>query len=104
MGTFSPTQIIVFLNPENEAHARYLLSESFPSTALTRVDSQEEQVTWGTVFTLTHTEKRLTLALSASVIAGQIEEITYLVQTGLILGFVVRGEIDLGERTINNLA
>jgi hypothetical protein len=35
---------------------------------------------------------------------GQIEEIAYLVKTGLILGFVVRGEIDLGERMINNLA
>ena len=45
MGTFSPTQIIVFLNPENEEHTRYLLSESFTSTALTLVNTQEEQVT-----------------------------------------------------------
>ncbi len=104
METFSPTQIIVFLNPEHEEHARYLLSESFPSTALTLVDTREEQVTWGTVFTLTHKEKRLTLALAAPVTPGQIEEIAYLVKIRLVLGFVVRGEIDLGERMINNLA
>src|SRR5260221_10181191 len=104
METFSPTQIIVFLNPEHEEHARYLLSESFPSTALTLVDTREEQVTWGTVFTLTHKEKRLTLALAAPVTPGQIEEIAYLVKIRLVLGFVVRGAIDLRERIINSLA
>lgn len=30
--------------------SRYLHSESFLPTALTLVESQEEQVTWGTVF------------------------------------------------------
>lgn len=84
--------------------SRYLHSESFLPTALTLVESQEEQVTWGTVFTLTHTEKRLTLAQRAPGTTGQFEEIAYLVKTGLILGFVVRGEIDVGERPINNLA
>ena len=34
---------------------------------------------------------------------GQIDDLAYLVKIGLILGFVVRGEIDLGERVINNL-
>src|SRR5260221_12025863 len=102
MGTSSPTQIVVLLNPENEEHALYLISESFTSTTFTVVDTQEEHVTWGTVFVLTHKEKRLTLALSAPVTPGQIEDIAYLVKIGLILGFVVRGEIDLGERVINN--
>jgi hypothetical protein len=103
MSTPSPTHIIVFLNPENEEHALYLIGESFTSTALTLVDTQEEQVTWGTVFVLIHKEKRLTLALSAPITPEQIEEIASLVKTGLILGFMVRGEIDLGERVINNL-
>ena len=66
------------------------------------VDTQEEQVTWGTVFVLTHKEKRLTLTLSAPVTVKQIEDIANLVATGLILGFVVRGEIDLDERVIHN--
>lgn len=103
MATPSPTQITVFLNPGNEDHALYLIGESFTSTTFTVVDTQEEQVTWGTVFVLTHKEKRLTLALSAPVTVKQIEEIANLVTIGLILGFVVRGEIDLDERVIHNL-
>jgi hypothetical protein len=103
MSTPSPTHITVFLNPENEEHALYLIRESFTSVALTILDTQEEQVRWGTVFVLIHKEKRFTLALSAPVTPEQIEEIAYLVKTGLILGFVVRGEIDLNERVINNL-
>lgn len=99
----SPTHIIIFMKPENEEHALYLISESFASTAYTIVDTQEEQVTWGTVFVLIHKEMRLTLALSAPATPRQIEEIAFLVKIGLILGFVVRGEIDLGERVINNL-
>ena len=99
----SPTQITVFLNPENEEHALYLIGESFTSTTFTVIDTQEEQATWCTVFVLTHKEKRLTLALSAPVTPGQVEDIAYLVKIGLIMGFVVRGEIDLGERVINNL-
>jgi hypothetical protein len=103
MSTPSPTQITVFLNPGNEEHALYLIGESFTSTTFTIIDTQEEQVTWGSVFVLTHKEKRLTLALSTSATVGQIDDIAYLVKIGLILGFVVRGEIDLGERVINNL-
>jgi len=103
MSTLSPTQITVLLTPENEEHALYLIGESFTSTTFTVVDTREEQVTWGTIFVPTHKEKRLTLALSAPVTPKQIEGIAYLVTIGLILGFVVRGEIDLGERTINNL-
>ncbi len=103
MSLHSPTHIIVFLKPENEEHALYLIGESFPSTAYTTIDTQEQQVTWGTVFVLIHKEKRLTVALAAPVTPKQIEEIADLVKIGLILGFVVRGEIDLGERVINNL-
>jgi hypothetical protein len=102
MSPSSPTQITVLLNPENEEHALYLIGESFTSTGFTVVASQEEHVRWGSVFVLTHREKRLTLELSAPVTAKQIEEIAFLVTIGLILGFIVRGEIDLDERVINN--
>lgn len=103
MSTPSPTQIIVFLNPKDEEHALYLIGESLTATAFTIVDTQEEQVSWGDIFRLSHKEKRIALALSVPVTLGQIEDIAYLVKIGLILGFVVRGEIDLGERVINNL-
>lgn len=103
MGLHSPTHIIVFLKPENEEHALYLIGESFTETVYTIIGAEEEQVSWGAVFMLIHKEKRLTLALSTPITLKQIEEIAYLVKIGLILGFVVRGEIDLGERVINNL-
>ena len=66
MSTPSPTQITVLLNPEDEEHALYLFGESFTSTTFTIIDTHEEQVTWGTVFVLTHKEKRLTLAVLAT--------------------------------------
>ena len=43
---------------------------------------------------LNRKEKRFTLALSAPATVGQIDAIANLVKIGLILGFVVRGEID----------
>jgi hypothetical protein len=103
MSVPSPTHITVFPNPEDEEHALYLIGESFPPTAFTIIDTQEEQARWGTVFVLAHQEKRLTLALSAPATVRQTDDIAYLVKIGLILGFVVRGEIDLGECVINNL-
>jgi hypothetical protein len=99
----TPTQIAVFLNPADEEHALYLIGESLTATAFTIVDTQEERVSWGDIFRLSRKEKRITLALSAPVTPGQLDDIAYLVKIGLILGFVVRGEIDLGERMINNL-
>jgi hypothetical protein len=97
-----PTQITIWLNPENEEHALYLLGESFTRTPFTIIDAQEEQATCGTVFVLPHKEKRLTLSLSVPVTPWQIDDIAFLVKIGLILGFVIRGEIDLGEHVIHN--
>ncbi len=104
MSTQTPTRITIVLNPGNEEHALYLIGEAFTSTTFTVVEAQEEQVEWGTLFVLSHKEKCLTLALSAPATVKQIEEIAYLVATGLILGFVVRGEIDLDGHVVNNLA
>lgn len=103
MNTQSPTQITVILIPAQEEHALYLIGESLLPTSFTVVDAHEEQVSWGTIFVLTHKEKHLTLALSTPVTITQIDEVAALVKTGLILGFIVRGEIDLGERVIHNL-
>jgi hypothetical protein len=99
----SPTQITIYLNLADEEHALYLISESLSTTAFTIVGTQEEQVSWGDIFRLFRKEKRITLALSAPVTPGQLDAIANLVKIGLILGFVVRGEIDLGERVITNL-
>jgi hypothetical protein len=103
MSLHSPTYLAIFLKPENEEHALYLIGEALPAIVYTIEDIREEQVTWGKVFVLIHNEKCLTLALSAPITSKQIEEIAYLVKIRLILGFVVRGEIDVGESVINNL-
>lgn len=103
MSLHSPTHLVIFLKPENEQHALYLIGEALSSTTYSVLDAREEQVTWGTVFSLYYKEMCLTLALSKPSTPKQIDEITYLVKIGVILGFVVRGEIDLGERVINNL-
>jgi hypothetical protein len=99
----TPTQITIYLNPVDEEHALYLIGESFTATAFTIVGTQEEQVSWGDIFRFSRKEKHITLALSAPVTPEQLDDIANLVKIGLILGFVVRGEIDLGERVITNL-
>jgi hypothetical protein len=73
---------------------RSTLLQFYASNALQR---------YGNNYMLIHKEKRLTPALSAPVTPRQIDDITYLDKIRLILGFAVRGEIDLGERVINNL-
>ena len=103
MSNVSPTQITFFVKPEDEEHALYLVGESLAPTIFGVSDTQEEQVVWGTVFPLSYKERRVTLLLSTPVTPQMIHSITSLVITGLILGLVVRGEIDLGERVINNL-
>jgi len=100
----TPTQMTIFVRPAKEEHALYLIGESLTETAFTIVSKQEEQVSWGDIFRLSRTEKRITLALAAPLTPKQIEGIAILVTTGLILGFVIRGEIDLGEHVINTLA
>jgi hypothetical protein len=99
-----PTQMTIFVKPANEQHALYLIGESLTETAFTIVNTQEEQVSLGDIFRLSLKEKRITLALAAPLTPRQIEDIAFLVTTGLILGFVIRGEIDLGERVINTMA
>ena len=96
-------QPIIYLDPSNEEHALSLIDELITATTFTVVDKQEERVSWGTVFTLTHKEQRLTLELSGPLMVEQIKDIANLVTIGLIWGFVARGEIDLGGRVINNL-
>lgn len=58
----SPTYLFIFLNPENEEHALYLVGESLPSIEYTIEDIQEKQVSWGKVFMLNHNETCITLA------------------------------------------
>jgi hypothetical protein len=65
--------------------------------------TDEMQNTYGTIFTIFYTEKRITMALSAPVTPAHIKDIADLVSIGVILGFVVKGEINLGTHIINNV-
>ena len=57
-------------------------------------------------FVVMHPEKRLVFTLHAPLDPKTISDIAQLVTSGLILGFVVKGEIALGgvDGMINNLA
>ena len=105
MSSTSPSAYMtIFLKPTEEAHALYLLGESLSALVFKVIEIQEVQVKWGTIFPILHKEKHITLELSAPMTPKMIEEIAGLVIIGLILGFVIRGEIDLDESMSNNLA
>jgi hypothetical protein len=99
------THLIALLQPDNEEHALYLLSEILFPGSSTVIDRREETrvSTIAEPFTICYKQMCLTLALSAALTPEQIKEIAELVTTGLLSGFIVQGEIDLGGQIINNL-
>jgi hypothetical protein len=99
------TLLSIILHPSNEAHALYLLSEIPSCERFTVIDTTEDirASPIAEPFILAHREKRLTLALSEALTCEAIQEIAQLVATGLLSGFIVQGEINLGEQIINNL-
>lgn len=105
MGMHTSTHLIALLHPENEEHALYLLSEILFPASSTLIDRREETLvsTIAKPFTISSKQKCLTLALSAALTPEHIKEIAELVTTGLLSGFIVQGEIDLGGQMINNL-
>ncbi len=109
MSEHPPTLLIVYLHPEHDAGARYHINERLTTAGIAYhiISQQEERVPLesATPFVVTHHEKRLVFALRAPLIPKVIDEMAQLVATGLILGFVVKGEIALGSEVgvINNL-
>src|SRR5258708_39280411 len=109
MSEHPPTLLIVYLRPDYEEGTRYHINETLSTTGIAYrlIAQQEERVSLeGTApFVLTHNEKRLVFALRAPLDPKAINDIAQLVTTGLILGFVVKGEIALGGEVgvINNL-
>lgn len=101
----SPTQITITMLPENEEHGLYLVvDEALAQAGIVVLLKEEKHTTYGsTVSQHSYTEKCITLVLATAATPTVIKDIADLVVTGLILGFTVRGEIDLGERTINNM-
>ncbi len=104
----TPTMLTIFLHPDNEDHARYLIEEEtlVPGAIFYTVTSKPEErivLDMATPFTVSHREKQVVFALDRPLTPDQIKDLADNVTIGHIYGFTVKGEINLGETTINNL-
>ncbi len=110
MSEHTPTLLIVYLRPDHDEGTRYHIDETLTTGGIAyRLIAQQEgrvALEGFAPFAITHNEKRLVFALRAPLDPKAIGDIAQLVTTGLILGFVVKGEIALGGEVgvINNLA
>ncbi len=104
-----PTLLIVYLCPAHDEGARYHIDETLTTAGIVYclIAELEERVTLegSAPFVVTHLEKRMVFALRAPLDPQTIDDMAQLVTTGLILGFVVKGEIALGDDVgvFNNL-
>jgi hypothetical protein len=110
MSDHSPTILILHLLPERDAGALYHIDEMLTTAGIAYrlITQQEERVPLESAapFVATYYEKRMAFTLRAPPDPKIIDALAQLVTTGLILGFVVKGEIALGGEVgvINNLA
>ncbi len=109
MSEHPPTLLIVYLCPDHEEGALFHIDEALTTAGIDYhlIAQQEERVSLESAapFIFTHQEKRMVFALRAPLDPRAIEDLARLVMTGLILGFVVKGEIAMGGEigVINNL-
>ena len=109
MSEHLPTLLIVYLCPAQNDDALSHLDEALTVAGIEYrlIAQQEERVSLESAapFVITHMEKRIVFALRAPLDPQTIEDLARLVTTGLILGFVVKGEIALVDEVvvINNL-
>ncbi len=110
MSEHPPSLLIVYLHPAHDQGACYHIDETLTTAAIAYhlMTQQEERVALEgcAPFVVMHAQKRLVFALGAPLDPQAIGDIAQLVTTGLILGFVVKGEIALGGDVgvFNNLA
>src|SRR5579859_2907572 len=109
MSEHPPTLLIVYLRPAHNEDALFHIDETLTMAGIEYrlIAQQEERVSLESAapFIFTHNEKRMVFALRSPLDPRAIEDLARLVTTGLILGFVVKGEITLGDEVgvINNL-
>jgi hypothetical protein len=110
MSEHPPTLLIVYLRPDHDEETCYHVDEALTTAGITYrlIAELDERVSLESAapFVIMHTEKRMVFALHTSLAPKVIENMAQLVTTGLILGFIVKGEITLGDEmgVINNLA
>ncbi len=110
MSEHPPTLLIVYLHPDHDEETCYHVNEALTTAGITYrlIAELDERVSLESAapFVITHIEKRMVFALHTSLAPKVIENMAQLVTTGLILGFIVKGEIALEDEmgVINNLA
>ena len=109
MSKHPPTLLIVYLRPDQGASAHYHIDETLTAAGIPyrflALQEERVQLESDTPFVVTHLEKRVVFVLSAPLDPKAIENLAQMVMTGLILGFIIKGEIALGGAVgvINNL-
>ena len=109
MSEHPPTLLIVYLCPAQNEDALSHLDEALTVAGIEYrlIAQQEERASLESAapFVIMHMEKRMVFALRSPLDPQTIEDLARLVMTGLILGFVVKGEIALVDEVvvINNL-
>ena len=109
MSEHPPTLLIVYLRSVHDEDALSHIDEALTVSGIEYrlIAQEEERVSLESAgpFIFTHYEKRMVFVLRAPLDPRAIEDLARLVTTGLILGFVVKGEITLGDEigVINNL-
>jgi hypothetical protein len=110
MSEHPPTLLIVYLRPIHVEEACYHIDEALTTAGISYrlIAELEERISLESAapFIITHSEKRMVFALGASLAPKVIHDMALFVTIGLILGFVVKGEIVLDDEmgVINNLA
>lgn len=101
------TLLTIFVHPDEVEHALYHINVTLTEggTPFTLQRGAEERITLDMAqpFTLTHRQTQLVFALEQPLTHIQIRDLSDEIMTGLIYGFTVKGEVDLGEGIFNNL-
>src|SRR6266700_3473408 len=99
MSEHPPTLLIVYLHPDHEEGTCYHLDETLTTAGIAYhlIAELEERVPLEgcAPFVVTHPQKRMVFALCAPLDSQAIGDMAQLVTGGLILGYVVKGEITL---------
>jgi hypothetical protein len=109
MSEHPPTLLIVYLRPDHDEGVRYHIDETLTTAGIDYrlIAELEERVSLESAapFVIRHNEKRMVFALRAPLDPKAIGDMAQLLTIGIILGFVVKGEIALGDEVvvINNL-
>lgn len=109
MSEHPPTLLIIYLRPNHEEGAGYHIAETLTTSGITYhlIEQQEERISLESAapFVIALSQKRMVFALHAPLDHKGIDDMAQLVSAGLILGFVVKGEIALADEVgvINNL-